>query len=136
MQCISPADRTDLTGAEHAGNTTIDKLPNELCVMVRLGEELRPSTVTREDERTIKHEPIGAHHCGQVGSSGSGVSYLELHYLADLDHVTDGNSVGALLQAQHGSDEKVALRELVTMVIGDHPKMEASRCGEPILGAE
>ena len=122
-------DRPDLPGTEHAGQRSALKVFGDHASIVIGGlEQMRASTVAREEQSGIAQRPVVGEQLVQVGIGRRGVSDLELDRRADRDPVANNEGAGVAVDTEDASDEEITSPE-VGLVLVDHPaEVETAGC--------
>ena len=113
---ISPAQNAPASG------TRPEEIVDERGVVVGATEEPGPAPVAREQQRGVAVDRCEEQPEVLVGRGR--VAHLELHGLADLEAVADGERTVVLVDAEQVADEEVAATELEAVLVDDDAEMQ------------
>ena len=120
---ILATDRTDLPGAEHAGDrTSADSIRDASGVVVGLAEEPMAPTVAGEHQSRIGVD--GLQQGLEVFRRRVGVSNMELQCGADRGPVADPDGARTVVGSENAPNEEVTAPKLAGRFVDDEPDME------------
>lgn len=128
VQEIAPPDRTDLSLREKSSRgERPEALLHDSTIVMGLAKEALSTPATTEQEgskrRILVLRAIRSQEKVQVVAGRFGIAEMELHGLAFLNDVSDGDSPGLLIRSNEVTNEEVAPLEMTLVLIDDDAKM-------------
>ena len=128
VQKIAPPDRTNLSLREKSSRRERpEALLHDPTIVMGLAKESLSTPATTEQEGSKRGilvlRSIRSQEKVQVVAGRFGIAEMELHGLAFLNDISDGDSPGLLIRSDEVTNEEVATLEMTLMLIDDDAKV-------------